>query len=173
MARWPVSQPRGNWRLEVIALRHQLSVLHRQRPSRSPALRARSSTLDLAPPGLAAVLEHHGVGEAGDRSPVAPSRLPALLALALKILERPSVDREVRDLMRQMNSANPRGASRIHGELLRLGIKISQATVAKYMVRRSERLRRHGVAFCATKQSASSPSTCSSPCRPRFDCSTS
>jgi hypothetical protein len=33
--------------------------------------------------------------------------------------------------------ANPLwGAPRIHGELLKLGIKISQATVAKYMVRR-------------------------------------
>ena len=83
------------------------------------------------------MLEHHDVGEAGDRSPVAPSRLPALLALALKILERPSVDREVRDLIRQMNSANPFwGAPRIHGELLKLGIEVSQATVAKYMVRR-------------------------------------
>jgi hypothetical protein len=50
-----------------------------------PALRARSSTLDLALPGLAAVLERHGIGEAGDRSPLAPSRLPALLALALKV----------------------------------------------------------------------------------------
>ena len=31
---------------------------------------------------------------------------------------RPSVDREVRDLIRQMNSANPLwGAPRIHGEL--------------------------------------------------------
>ena len=50
---------------------------------------------------------------------------------------RPSVDREVRDLIRQMNRANPLwGAPRIHGELLKLGIKVSQATVAKYMVRR-------------------------------------
>jgi len=49
---------------------------------------------------------------------------------------RPSVDREVRDLIRQM-SANPLwGAPRIHGELLKLGIEVSQATVAKYMVRR-------------------------------------
>ncbi|MGO9605199.1 MAG: hypothetical protein ACLQAT_17730, partial [Candidatus Binataceae bacterium] len=33
--------------------------------------------------------------------------------------------------------ANPLwGAPRIHGELLKLGIKISQATVAKYMLRR-------------------------------------
>ncbi len=36
-----------------------------------------------------------------------------------------------------MSSANPLwGAPRIHGELLKLGIEISQATVAKYMVRR-------------------------------------
>jgi len=49
---------------------------------------------------------------------------------------RRSVGREVRDLIRQMNSANPLwGAPRIHGELLKLGIEVSQATVAKYMVR--------------------------------------
>jgi len=36
-----------------------------------------------------------------------------------------------------MSSANPPwGAPRIHGELLKLGIEISQATVAKHMVRR-------------------------------------
>jgi hypothetical protein len=50
---------------------------------------------------------------------------------------RPSVDREIRTLIREMSSANPLwGAPRIHGELLKLGIEISQATVAKYLVRR-------------------------------------
>jgi len=50
---------------------------------------------------------------------------------------RPSVDHEIRDLIRQMSSGNPLwGAPRIHGELLKLGIEISQATGAKYMVRR-------------------------------------
>ena len=35
-----------------------------------------------------------------------------------------------------MSLANPRwGAPRIHGELMKLGISIAQATVAKYMVR--------------------------------------
>src|SRR5258705_2368454 len=49
---------------------------------------------------------------------------------------RPCVSRKVRDLTRQMSTANPLwGAPRIHGELLKLGIQISQATVAKYMVR--------------------------------------
>jgi putative transposase len=38
------------------------------------------------------------------------------------------------DLIRQMSRANPLwGAPRIHGELLKLGIKISQATVGRYM----------------------------------------
>jgi transposase InsO family protein len=50
---------------------------------------------------------------------------------------RSLVDREIRELIREMSSANPLwGAPRIHGELLKLGIEISQATVAKYMVRR-------------------------------------
>jgi putative transposase len=48
---------------------------------------------------------------------------------------RPSVSPEIRALIRQMNSANSLwGAPRIHGELLKLGIQISQATVAKYRV---------------------------------------
>src|SRR5258708_1645039 len=49
---------------------------------------------------------------------------------------RPEVSKEVRDLIRKMSLANPGwGASRIHGELLKLGIEVSQATVAKYIVR--------------------------------------
>ena len=49
---------------------------------------------------------------------------------------RPAVPREVRDLIRRMSKANSLwGAPRIHGELLKLGIEVSQATVSKYMVR--------------------------------------
>jgi len=49
---------------------------------------------------------------------------------------RPNVSTEIRDLIRKMSVANPRwGAPRIHGELLKLGIEVSQATVAKYIVR--------------------------------------
>jgi len=43
---------------------------------------------------------------------------------------------EVRNLIRAMSQANPLwGAPRIHGELLKLGIEISQASISKYMVR--------------------------------------
>jgi len=42
----------------------------------------------------------------------------------------------VRALIRDMSTANPLwGAPRIHGELLKLGIAVSQSTVAKYMRR--------------------------------------
>jgi len=43
----------------------------------------------------------------------------------------------IRKLIREMNNANPLwGAPRIHGEVLKHGISISPAAVAKYMVRR-------------------------------------
>jgi putative transposase len=49
---------------------------------------------------------------------------------------RPTVPHEVRTLIRTMSTANPLwGAPRIHGELLKLGLTVSQTTVAKYMVR--------------------------------------
>ena len=44
--------------------------------------------------------------------------------------------REVIDLIRRMSLTNPRwGAPRIHGELLKVGFELSEATVAKYMMR--------------------------------------
>jgi transposase InsO family protein len=52
-------------------------------------------------------------------------------------LGRPTLGRNMRTLIRTMSEANPLwGAPRIHGELLKLGITVSQATVAKYMIRR-------------------------------------
>jgi transposase InsO family protein len=49
---------------------------------------------------------------------------------------RPAVAPVVRDLIRRMSRANPLwGAPRIHGELLKLGIDLSETTVAKYMTR--------------------------------------
>jgi transposase InsO family protein len=49
---------------------------------------------------------------------------------------RPALSSDVRTLIRSMSEDNPLwGAPRIHGELLKLGIDVSQSTVAKYMVR--------------------------------------
>ncbi len=49
---------------------------------------------------------------------------------------RPRIARELRDLIREMSAANPLwGAPKIHGELLKLGIQVSEATVSRYMPR--------------------------------------
>jgi transposase InsO family protein len=50
---------------------------------------------------------------------------------------RPRVECELRDLIRRMSEENPLwGAPRIHGELLKLGFKVAESTVSKYMMRR-------------------------------------
>src|SRR6202163_5002730 len=50
---------------------------------------------------------------------------------------RPQIDTELRVLIRWMSVENPLwGAPRIHGELLKLGFKVAQSSVAKYMVKR-------------------------------------
>jgi putative transposase len=49
---------------------------------------------------------------------------------------RPAIDAPLRKLIRDMQAANMgSGAPRIHGELLKLGIEVSQATISKYMLR--------------------------------------
>jgi len=59
---------------------------------------------------------------------------------------RPRVSEEIRNLIRMMSRNNPRwGAPRIHGELLKLGIEITEPTVAKYMVPLENHLPRVGV----------------------------
>ena len=48
---------------------------------------------------------------------------------------RPAIDKALRKLIREMQAINIGwGAPRIHGELLKLGIDVSQATVSKYML---------------------------------------
>ena len=121
--------------LENLALRHQLRVLRRQRPGR-----LRLFTFDrllwvmlyrLWPRCLevmvlvkpATVIQWHRKGF-------------RLFWRWRSKSGRPSADREIRDLIRQMSGANPLWGARIHGELLKLGIEVSQATVAKYILRR-------------------------------------
>ena len=122
--------------LENLALRHQLHVLRRQGPGRLRLFAIDRllwvllyrlwprclETMVLVKP--ATVIQWHRQGF-------------RLFWRWRSRSGRPSVDREIRDLIRQLSSTNPLwGAPRIHGELLKLGIEVSQATVAKYMVRR-------------------------------------
>ncbi len=125
--------------LEVLALRHQLAVLHRQRPSR-PQLRPGDRLLwvwlyrvwprcleamVLVKP--ATVVQWHRQG----------FRRYWRWRSRVRHLGRPGLNREIRELVREMSAANPLwGAPRIHGEMLKLGIDVSQATVGRYMIRR-------------------------------------
>ncbi|MGQ0531663.1 MAG: integrase core domain-containing protein [Caulobacteraceae bacterium] len=53
---------------------------------------------------------------------------------------RPRLDPELIALIRQMSFENPLwGAPRIHGELLKLGVQVSQSSVSKYMLPRPRR----------------------------------
>jgi hypothetical protein len=125
--------------LENLALRHQLHVLRRQRPGRP-----RLFTIDR----LLWVWFYRLWPRCLDMMVlVKPATVIQLHRRGFRLYwrwrsrsGRPSVDREIRKLIREMSSANQLwGAPRIHGELLKLGIEISQATVAKYMVRRPGR----------------------------------
>jgi putative transposase len=124
--------------LENLALRHQLAVLQRNAPR--PRLRP--------PDRLFWVLLArlwHGWAEAillvKPETVIRWQRTGFRLFWTWKSRRpgpgRPAVAPEVRALIRTMARANPLwGAPRIHGELQKLGLEISQATVSKYLVRR-------------------------------------
>jgi transposase InsO family protein len=136
-----ILKSRRNLLLENIALRHQLLVLSRKtnRPRFSPVDRVFwvwlsvvwsrwRQAIALVQPDTVIHWHRQGftlfwrwksrTGKAGRKS-VAPETL---------------------DLIRQMCRANPLwGAPRIHGELLKLGIRVAQRTVGKYMVRQPGR----------------------------------
>jgi putative transposase len=123
--------------LEVLALRHQLQMLQRTRPRR-----LRLATGDR---WLWVWLSRIWTGWRTALVIVKPETVIAWHRQGFRLFwtwksrrraGRPAVPRDVRTLIRTMSKANPLwGAPRIHGELLKLGIEICQATVAKYMVR--------------------------------------
>jgi putative transposase len=124
---------------EILALRHQLPVL--QRPNRGNRPR-----LSLADRIVWVWLSRLWSGWQSARMVVKPETVIAWHRKGFRLYGRwksrhpqgrPSVSREVIGLIRKMSLANPRwGAPRIHGELLKLGIELSQTTVTKYMIRR-------------------------------------
>lgn len=123
---------------EIIALRHQLLVLQRSNRGR----RLRLKPFDRL---FWVWLSQLWTGWQSALLIVKPETVIAWHRVGFRLFwrwksrhreGRPSVSLEVRDLIRRMSLANPRwGAPRIHGELLKLGIQLSQATVAKYIVR--------------------------------------
>jgi putative transposase len=129
---------RASLQTEILALRHQLAILQRNKPRRMP-LRAWDRLLWVAlvrlwPEWRKALIL------------VKPETVIGWHRKGFRFywnwksrrgrIGRPGLSKEIRDLIRDMSSANVLwGAPRLHGELLKLGIEVSQATVAKYMVK--------------------------------------
>jgi hypothetical protein len=124
--------------LEILALRQQLAVLYHS-SSKRPHLRAvdRFFGACLSKPW------------SGWRNPLIIVKPDTVIGWSRKSFRlfwtcksrrgrtgRPAVAKEIRHLIRQISLTNPLwGAPRVHGELFKLGINVSQPTVAKYMVR--------------------------------------
>src|SRR5260370_11709627 len=132
-----VFKTRAALQLENLALRHQLGVLHRsvKKPKLTPLDRLlwawlcgvwadwRSALIVVKPE---TVIAWHRKG----------FRLFWTWKVRRGQPGRPSVPKDVRELIRLMSRANPTwGAPRIHGELLKLGMNIGETSVSKYLVR--------------------------------------
>src|ERR1700730_952171 len=88
---------RASLELELVALRHQLAGLRRQRPGRLRIFATDRLLWMWLYRIEVAGLERHGAGEAGDGDPVASQGFPAVLAVAIKITLRGPAQGELRD----------------------------------------------------------------------------
>jgi hypothetical protein len=129
---------RAQLQLEILALRHQVTVLRRQRNVR-PRLTSCDrafwiwlyrlwpsclDALDIVRPET--VVRRHREGFRRYWRWKSRARSPG----------RPAISPDIRNLIARMSQEYPLwGAPRIHGELLKLGIEVSQASVSKYMTR--------------------------------------
>ena len=124
---------------EILALRHQLAVLQRTTPKR-PRLRPIDRLLWM-------LLSRVWPNWRQAVQIVTPATVVRWHRRAFAVywrwhsryrpVGRPALASDLRALIRQMRKVNPLwGAPRIHGELQKLGIDVSQTTVAKYLGRR-------------------------------------
>src|SRR3954466_11400119 len=135
----------GSWlrsraalQLELLALRHPLPVLNRSRPRR-----LQLATADRC---LWAWLSRSWIAWRTALVIVKPETVIAWHRQGFRLfwtwksrrrVGRRAVAADVRALIRTMSEANPLwGAPRIHGELLKLGLDVSQATIARLIPRR-------------------------------------
>ena len=135
---WLGLRNRAALHAEILALRHQLLVL--QRSNRSHRVQ-----LGVADRVLWAWLSQLWSGWRSALLILKPETVIAWHRRGFRLYwswksrhrqGRPTISHEAIDLIRKMSLANPRwGAPRLHGELLKLGFDLSEATVAKYMAR--------------------------------------
>jgi len=131
---------RSRLEAENLFLRHQLTIAMRRAP---PRLRLRGSDRALLIGMIRLWPNLRGMTQV-----VQPETILRWHRAGFKVFwrwksrnraGRPKIDRGLRDLIRRMSRENPLwGASRIHGELLMLGLEVAQSTVSKYMARPSK-----------------------------------
>jgi hypothetical protein len=123
--------------LQIVALRHQLTVYQRSvsRPRLGPADRLFWSLLSrrwsrwravlvLVKPAIVIAWQRKRFRDHLTR--ISGKGTPG----------RPPISQDVRDLIRKISAANPRwGSPRILGELRKLGIEVAKSTVEKYRLR--------------------------------------
>ncbi len=129
---------RAALQLEILALRHQIGVLQRsvKRPKLTAADRFLWAWLSSVWNGW-----ESRVSIIKAATVIGWQRKGFGLFWSWKIRRgkpgRPALPKEIRELIRMLSRENPLwGAPHIHGELLKLGINISETSVSKYMVRR-------------------------------------
>jgi len=125
--------------IEILALRHQLNVLQRS---------VRRPKLCLADRWLWIVLMRTWTNWRSALMIVKPATVLGWHRQGFRLywtwksrhrVGRHSVSSEVRQLIRTMSDANPLwGAPKIHGELLKLGVDVSQATVSRYIRKKTK-----------------------------------
>jgi len=125
--------------IEILALRHQLNVL--QRSVRRPKLRSTDRWLWI-------VLARLWTNWRSALMLVKPETVLGWHRQGFRLywtwksrhrVGRPSVGPEIRQLIRTVSDANPLwGAPKIHGELLKLGIDVSQTTVSRYIHKKTK-----------------------------------
>jgi putative transposase len=138
-AAFSIVRSRLSLQIEIVALRHQLSVYQRsgQRPRLRPADRILWSYIARVHgrwKQFLVFVRPRTVTEWQKRRFRDHWRR---LTQSGKV-GRPAIPKEVRDLIRRISKANPGwGLPRIVGELKKLGIEVAQSTVDKYRVRSS------------------------------------
>jgi putative transposase len=125
--------------LEILVLRHQLTVLRRQtaRPRLGPTDRALLAAISRVLPPIPLVLFLRQAGDAAALAPTLGGRRLDLPALDEDV--RPALDEDVVQLIIRLARDNSRwGYQRIKGELQHLGVSVSATTIRTT-------LRRHGL----------------------------
>ena len=122
--------------LENLALRQQLNAL--KRTTSRPQLRPRDRLFGSYWPGRGGTGARHSTRPARHRGAVASQMAPSAVDAAVGAESRrpPGTDAPIRRLVRTMAAANPLwGAPRIHGELGKVGVEVSERTVSRLLER--------------------------------------